>query len=167
MLRGLLSPLLFILSLLKKVEEKIKGLAEGILDRDDCFVVGVKYSGSGSHQKVTVLIDGDNGVDIDFCASVSRRLADEIESLDLFSDRYILEVSSPGIDYPLTSLRQVKKNVGRNVKAFLKTKRTVEGKLLAVNNDYIYIVEEAKEEIKEHQISFEEIDSIKVQISFK
>jgi ribosome maturation factor RimP len=93
----------------KKIEGKIKDLAESVLERTDYFIVDVVYSGSGNNQKVTVLIDGDHGVDIDICASISRKLSMKIDELDLIPNKYVLEVSSPGVDYPLTSQRQIKK----------------------------------------------------------
>jgi ribosome maturation factor RimP len=153
---------------LKNIEEIVKKTAESVLDREDYFIVEATVAGVPGNQKVTVLIDGDNGVDIDVCAAVSRKLSLKIDELDLITDKYVLEVSSPGLDYPLTSPRQFKKNVGRLVKAFLKDNKTLEGTLFAVNNDHICVQKETKKEgIKEYKISYDEIKELKVQVSFK
>jgi ribosome maturation factor RimP len=154
---------------LKNIEEIVKNIAASVLERDDYFIVEVTLTGARNNQKVKVLIDGDHGVDIDVCATVSKKLSRKIDELDLIKDNYVLEVSSAGIDYPLTSQRQYKKNIGRMVRAFLQDNKTVEGKLIAVNNDSICIQkkETKKEEKKEYNISYDEIKEIKVQVSFK
>jgi ribosome maturation factor RimP len=152
----------------KKTEEIIREKAESVLERNDYFVVDVSLSGAKNSQKLSVLIDGDNGIDIDVCATVSRKLAAIIEELDLIQDKYILEVSSPGVDYPLTTERQFRKNIGRTVKAFLTDKKSIEGKLVDVKNDHFSIQKVIKKEgIKDFKISYSELEKIKVQVSFK
>jgi ribosome maturation factor RimP len=153
---------------LKSIEEILRQKAEQLLERDDLFIVEVIFTGAKNSQKITVLVDGDQGVDIDVCAAVSRKLASFIEEGDLIKDKYILEVSSPGVDYPLTSQRQYKKNIGRKVKVFLKGNKDLEGKLADVKNDHILVQKTIKKEgIKDFKLTYEEIEKIKVQISFK
>lgn len=153
---------------MKRIEEILREKAEELLERDDLFIVEVMFTGAKNNQKIMVLVDGDQGVDIDVCAAVSRKLASFIEEEDLIKDKYILEVSSPGVDYPLTSQRQYKKNIGRTVKVFLKSNKDLEGKLVDVKNDHILVQKTTKKEgIKDFKITYEEIEKIIVQISFK
>lgn len=146
----------------------MKSTAESLIGNTDCFVVDVMVRGAKNNLKVQALIDCDSGLDIDACADFSRKLSARIDDLDLIQEKYILEVSSPGIDHPLKLKRQYVKNVGRTLKVTLKDNKTLEGQLVEANNDHICIKEETKKEgIKEYNISFDEIKETKVQVSFK
>ena len=152
------------------IEDRVIALvAEKIADRDDLFLVSVKMHPSG---KLEVLIDGDNGVSIADCVAISRHVGFHLEEEDAISHAYRLEVSSPGIDTPLTATRQYRKNIGRIVQIRLEDSTTKEGKLLEVEDEYVTILEKIKEKGKksvENQtdIPFENITTIKVLISFK
>ena len=118
-----------------------------------------------------VIIDGDDGVTIDDCASLSRVLSKEFDDRAyLGDDNYLLEVSTPGLDHPLKLKRQYFKNIGRNLKVVQK-EGMAEGKLREVTDDKIVLVQERgtgkKKETKEIEIPFSEIDKTFVQVSFK
>ena len=144
---------------------------EEIITDPQYFVVDMVISGSDK-KKILILIDGDEGVTIDYCASVSRQLAHKMEEDNVLENAYVLEVSSPGLDHPLTDKRQYVKNIGRDVKVETEDK-TMKGELLEVENDYIIINQQIKEKGKkkileeEVTIPFKEIKKTKVLVSFK
>ena len=90
-------------------------IAERIITNPEIFVVEVLVVDK-TKKKIMVLLDGDKGVDIDECAKVSRQLGEIIEAENIIEDAYILEVSSPGLDFPLKLQRQYVANIGRNLK---------------------------------------------------
>lgn len=144
------------------VEEKIAG-------REDLFLVSVKMHSNG---KLEVLIDGDRGVSIQDCGDVSRHVGFHLEEEGVIVHAYRLEVSSPGVDTPLTSIRQYQKNVGRNVQVKLNNGTIKEGELLGVADDHILVAEKIKEKgkkavIQQNTVSFDDITTTKVLISFK
>src|SRR5690606_28631572 len=94
----------------------VEKMLEGILPESDLFLVGVTVSESAIKPKVTIMADGDQGISIDQCASISRRLAKRIEEQMGEEFSFVLEVTSPGIDQPLTSARQYQRNLGRKLK---------------------------------------------------
>lgn len=156
------------------LKRKLEELVLENLKNENLFLLDILISGGEGAQKVLVLLDGDEGVDIDECALLSRKLGEEIESQELISNAYILEVSSPGLDYPLQNLRQYKKNVGRNIKTTLLDEKIIKGKLLEVNEDVLKIGEEIPSkvkgkapEIKEIEIPFQNIKKTNVLASFK
>lgn len=154
-----------------ELTESIKELAERHLEDDSFFIVDVISKGISGKTKVLVLLDNDEGVNIDDCANLSRKLAEDIELEELIDVAYILEVSSPGLDHPLSSLRQYKKNVGRRLKLKLSSGEMLEGALNAVNEDAIILAAERKENkkklIEEKSINFSEIEKANVLVSFK
>ena len=93
--------------------EKINTLLEPLLDGTDMFIVNVKIKPTNN---VKVFLDADGGLSIDKSAKVNRKLHALITESGMFpEDDFSLEVSSPGVDEPLTSIRQYKKNIGRTV----------------------------------------------------
>lgn len=145
-------------------ENKIRTLAEkAIQENNDLFLVDVKVKGNSGNQKVLVFIDGDNGISIDACSKISRMISAEMEEEDFMTGKYTLEVSSPGLDYPITLHRQYVKNIGRSVIVETLEGVNVEGELQAVEKDEIFL----KDKTEERSIKFEEIKQSKVKVSFK
>lgn len=154
-------------------KEKIIELLQPYLEDDRIFIVEVIVTASKTRQNITILLDTDEGIKIEECASVSRRLAHFIETNELIVDAYNLEVSSPGIDQALTFKRQYIKNIGRNLKIHLADGEK-DGTLENVTDEGIVFKEEVKKskgkkvEPKESiVIPFGNIQQAKVQISFK
>jgi ribosome maturation factor RimP len=175
---GTKSPLFFNDFEQMQLRESIEEIVQNLIS-DEYFIVDVSVAGSGGRQKVTVLLDGDNGITIEKCAEVSRRLGEEIESRDLISQNYILEVSSPGIDYPLKLNRQYKRNIGRKLKLQLEDDSFHTGTLKDVKDDFIIIEAEVmavnnagkvlknKIVFQEMEIPFIKIKKTNVIISFR
>ena len=153
-----------------EIAEEIKKIAEEKLTEPSQFIVDVIVSSRTGPQKVMVIVDGDYGVNIDDCASLSRQLSKTLDESPLLNESYMLEVSTPGLDQPLKLQRQYKKNIGRKLRVKLQDK-TVEGKLQEVNEDKIVVEQEIgvgkKKEIIPIEIQFSEIDKSFVLVSFK
>lgn len=150
------------------LKEKIKDLAEKSLGSPAHFLVDVVVS-KHKPMKITVIVDGDQGITIDDCAAVSRALNDSTETL--IDEQYSLEVSTPGLDHPLKMKRQYVKNKGRGLKAVLKNKSIVTGVLKEVVEEKIVVETESgkgkKVELKTVEIPFSEIEKAFVTVSFK
>jgi ribosome maturation factor RimP len=136
------------------------------------FLVDIQLIEKGNKPQLKVLIDADNGVSIESCALVSRLVGEEIEAKELLPEAYILEVSSPGVDFPLDSKRQYTKNIGRNLKLTLMDGKETEGKLLEVGISEIKLLSKNKEKGKKAQeqeltVPFEQIKKSIVLVSFK
>ena len=125
-----------------------------------------------SNGKLMILVDGDNGIGIDDCVAISRHVGFHLEEENVIETAYNLEVSSPGIDMPLTSIRQYVKNIGRTLAIKMADGTKREGKLSGIAEDAIVIEEKIKEKGKkaetvESVIPISKITETKVLISFK
>lgn len=158
------------------IKERLESLLDPFLEEGRIFIVDIIIKSSKLSQKVSILVDSDEGITIQECTSISRRLAKQLEELDVFAEAYTLEVSSPGLDQPLILPRQYRKNVDRNLKVTLKTGEIVSGTLAAVSEDSIKIVlPEPKKKPKvpvaldslEREITISDISKAMVEISFK
>lgn len=149
------------------VEQFVK---EYISSWEDYFIVEVIVK-RGSN-KITVLLDADHGVNIDKCAELNRALHKHTEEDQLFgTEDFAIEVSSAGIDRPLTLLRQYKKNIGRNVKIILNDQSIKEGKLVSADEQGVDIEKSQKKKNKNDKkevinFPFTEIRQVKVLVSF-
>ena len=154
------------------IEIKVTELAEekiAELQRPDLFIVDVKFHSNG---KLVVLLDGDKGIGIEDCVAVSRYVGFKLEEENVIETAYNLEVSSPGVDLPLTQLRQYTKNIGRDLGIKMADGAKREGKLTALTEDAIIIEEKIKEKgkkaaVMESVIPIDQITETKVLISFK
>ena len=113
---------------------RINQLVQPYLNEGEYYVVDVQVVGKNRGLlKVTVLIDSDEGMTIEACARISRALGNQMDELNFFGELpFNLEVSSPGVDFPLTQVRQFSKNVGRLLKVQLTNGPLLIGKLDAV-----------------------------------
>jgi ribosome maturation factor RimP len=149
----------------------IVDLVEKHLPDAEHFIVEVKIERVADKTKVLVLVDADQGMTIAACAKLSRALSGELEANELLEEAYTLEVSSPGLDYPLTEKRQYLKNQGRSLKVYLQTGEEILGKLKEVEELGIKLgvtkKEKGKKSVEEERIvSFTEIKKSIVQVSF-
>lgn len=152
------------------IDKRIRELAEEKLaDRPDLFIVDIKVI---NNAKVIILLDGDSGIGIHDCALVSRHVGFHLEEESLIDHAYNLEVSSPGLDTPLLSDRQIVKNIGRHVIIKLVGGDKLEGKLQELKEEGLLIAHSVKEKGKkakliESVILKNNITEIKVGVSFK
>jgi len=122
-------------------EEFIRNLAEQHIAGTGKFIVEVKVKPGN---RIMVFVDADNGVTIDDCVKLSRFIE---SNLDRNTEDFELEVSSAGLDFPLTSARQFKKNIGKEVKVILKGGITKTGLLTSISDNEIEITETITERI--------------------
>lgn len=139
----------------------------------DCFCLEVKEAQKG--RKVEVYIDCDDGVTFQRCQRISRHLEEHLDESPDIKENYILEVSSPGAERPLTLARQYPKHIGRKLEVKLTSGEELEGRLIDVTDEGIIlnrrIVEkQGKRKIRkkiESEIDFSAIDHSKVKLTFQ
>jgi ribosome maturation factor RimP len=153
------------------VKEKIVELLSTLLEDDKFFIVEVQVSSSKVRRKVTVLIDSDPGISIDECAEISWKLGEMLETQEILPDAYTLEVSSPGVDYPLAMPRQFRKNIGRTLRVILKDGIEKSGQLLSADEEGFVLLEEVKKKKKDYvpvelTFAYADISKAEVQIKF-
>lgn len=79
--------------------------------------------------RITVIADGDTALDLDTIATLSRSASTLLDDLDDVDDRYVLEVSSPGIDRPLTTEKHFRRARGRKVDLTLSNETQLAGRV--------------------------------------
>lgn len=129
------------------IVDKIKALAQPVIDRNDAFLVDLIIRGERTSKVIELYVDTDSGISLDQCSNISRDLATLLDEADIIQGRYRLDVSSPGLDKPLKLLRQYKKNIGRNCKIVSSEegkKISFEGMLEHVSDNSVTIAQKGK-----------------------
>lgn len=98
------------------MNDSIAAVIEPIVRELGFDVEALEVKGSGNHRVLLVAVDSDAGVGIDEITAVTRALAPALDNTDAMgNERYTLEVTTRGIDRPLTEARHWRRNRGRVV----------------------------------------------------
>lgn len=149
------------------VEELILKLAGQVAEGQGVEVIGVNLLGSWNRMLLRVTIDKDGGVTLDDCEKFSRNLGSLLEIEDPVQSAYTLEVSSPGLDRPLTTLKDFEGNTGRLVRVITKEKIDNQnfflGRIIGVAGNIIRLSIDKEE----REIFFENISRARLEIEIK
>lgn len=95
---------------------RLTALIEPVLHALDIDLEAVRIGSAGRRRVLRVIVDADGGVDLDDIAEVSREVSAKLDAANAMGESpYTLEVSSPGVDRPLTKPRHWRRAVGRLV----------------------------------------------------
>ncbi len=99
----------------EEYEERTESLLKPIAQAEGVTIYDVEYVKEGGDFYLRAYIDKPEGVNIQDCENVSRRLSDELDREDFIPDAYILEVSSPGLGRVLKKDRHLQASLGLEV----------------------------------------------------
>ena len=142
------------------LKEQISELVTPAVVGAGFYLEDVEILNAGRSRVITCIVDGDIPLNLDQVTAVTREISDLLETLPALGDQpFTLEVTSPGIDRPLTQLRHWKKNHGRLVNLVLHDGKEVKGRIGDLAGDVIMI--------DEKEISLDDIKSAMIEIEFK
>lgn len=122
--------------------EEITAVVEPVVVARGFDLESVKLRAAGRHSQLIVIVDADV-VDSDGLAEVSRDVSEALDATDVMGDAaYTLEVSSRGVDAPLTLPRHWRRNVGRLVQVSLTSGGQVDGRIESADEDSVVIAGE-------------------------
>ena len=124
----------------------------------------VDLSNAGKRRVLRVAIDKDGGVTMDDIADATREVSRVLDETDAMGQQaYTLEVSSPGVDRPLTLPRHWRRNTGRLVKVVLDEGDPVTGRITETDETGAVLDVEGAD----HRVEYAEVKKAKIQIEFK
>ncbi|PYT01929.1 MAG: ribosome maturation factor RimP [Acidobacteria bacterium] len=107
------------------IAERIDNIAIKAAESNGVEFVHSEILGSKRNMTVRIYIDKPEGVTLDDCSIVSRAIEEVIDADDFIPSPYVLEVSSPGLERPLFSIKDFEKFTGK--KAKVKTSGEIDG----------------------------------------
>jgi len=126
-----------------KLVGEIRSLISPILEQQRVDLVDLELKGKPGSRVLRIFVDTDGGISLDHCVALSRQISDLLDTRDLISGHYRLEVSSPGLDRPLRTPKDFKRNLGRQVKIKFATAtgepETVTGRIARVTENTVTV----------------------------
>ncbi len=136
----------------------------GPMDALGLDLEAVDLTSAGKRRVLRVAIDKDGGVTMDDIADATREVSRLLDDTNVMGQQaYTLEVSSPGVDRPLTLPRHWRRNTGRLVKVTLGEGEPLTGRITASDDDGAMLDVEGSE----RHVDYAEVKKARVQIEFK
>jgi len=137
---------------------RLQKLVEPVVTAAGYDLEELSATAAGRRSVVKVVVDRDGGVDLDAVAEVSRAVSEALDAADVTGETpYVLEVTSPGVDRPLTELRHWRRNVGRLVET-----GEVKGRIQNVTDDSVTLEVNGED----RTIAFTELGTGKIVLEF-
>ncbi|WP_099158134.1 ribosome maturation factor RimP [Virgibacillus ndiopensis] len=144
-------------------------LLQPILQEKDLELVDVEYVKEGKNWFLRIYIDKEGGVDISECGQVSEQLSEKLDEVDPIKEAYFLEVSSPGVERPLKTVKDFEKNVDNNI--FVKLYEPIDGEkeyegiLKEFTNNILTLEYKVKTKKKQVEIPFDKIAKARIAVT--
>jgi ribosome maturation factor RimP len=146
------------------ITDRLAGLLAEPIEALGLDLEAVDLSKAGKRSVLRVAVDKDGGVDLDDVAAATREVSRLLDESDVMGGgSYTLEVSSPGVDRPLTLPRHWRRNASRLVKVTLAGGDEVTGRIVATDDD----AAELDVEGTRQRIPYADVSKAKIQIEFK
>jgi ribosome maturation factor RimP len=130
---------------------------------------GIDVQAAGRRRRVAVVVDRDGGIDLDAIAETSRAVSDALDAAEAMGDApYTLEVTSPGVDRPLTLPRHWRRNLTRLVRLHSTDGSVIEGRIASVDDVGLTLVVDAgaRREPETRSIPWTDVARGEVQLEF-
>ncbi|MGW8552131.1 ribosome maturation factor RimP [Streptomyces tubercidicus] len=149
--------------------ERLRGLLEPLIAARDLDLEEIEVTPAGKRRVLRIVVDSDEGVQLDECAALSREVSESLDDSDVMGGApYTLEVTSPGADRPLTELRHYRRAVGRLIKAQLHEGGELVARIIAVDDTGLDLEVPGVKGRKPtaRRVSFDEIAKARVELEF-
>jgi ribosome maturation factor RimP len=154
--------------------QQLAALLEPVVSASGMDLENVRITATGRRRLLRVVVDAEGGVNLDGIAQISRALSAELDATGAMGETpYTLEITSPGVDRPLTEPRHWRRAAGRLIRAPLTERSqsvtngrgragTVEGRVLAAS-DHAVVLEVAGEQ---REYGYAELGPGKIRLEF-
>ncbi|GGT50153.1 ribosome maturation factor RimP [Streptomyces purpureus] len=149
--------------------DRLRGLLEPLVSAMDLDLEEIEVSRAGRRRVLRIVVDSDEGVELDACAELSRVISQKLDETDAMGDEeYVLEVSSPGADRPLTEHRHYVRATGRLARFQLQAGEELVARILTVDDEGIDLEVPGVKGRRPtaRRIEFPEIAKARVEIEF-
>ena len=122
------------------VRARVLATVEPVVAASGADLEELTVASAGRRRLVRLVVDRDGGVPLDDVADLSRAVSEALDAADVMGGApYVLEVTSPGVDRPLTEPRHWRRNTGRLVRAVLRDGGEHIGRVLRVDDDGVVL----------------------------
>lgn len=149
------------------LKDQIAELITPALHEAGYYLEDVNLVSPGNHRIVTVIVDGDTALNLDRVTAASKLVSALMDEAPFMGETpFTLEVTSPGIDRPLTLPRHFAKNVTRLLKVTKSDGEVVTGRIASNTDTDVTLTVVEKKEIKDVVIALADVKRAVVEIEF-
>jgi len=149
------------------ITDQISQLVTPAVEAQGFFLEEVQLVSPGKHRIVTCIVDGETSLNMDQVTSVSRAISELLDEAPFMGETpFTLEVTSPGVDRPLTKPRHFAKNHDRLLKVVTLDGDVVTGRIAANSENEVTLTVIDKKEVKDVVVAFADIKRATVEIEF-
>ncbi len=146
------------------MEEDVRELLAPIARDFDVDVLEVQLAGHPRRQRLRIIVDQAGGVSSDTLTAISRALSLQLDAADLIASRYELEVSSPGLDWPLATAADFRRHIGERIKADFPDGSSLSGRNIGPEGEGFWLQDDGG---NRHHIGFAEVVRVRRQVDWK
>ena len=142
------------------LNETLSAAIRPIIEASGNYLEELTITSAGKVKILTVIVDSDTHLNLDQITAVTKEISEVVEGLSEIGDgAFTLEVTSPGIDRPLTKPRHWRKNLDRLVKINMASGKEIQGRIGEATETTVLIGDQ--------KVSFEDIKRAVLEIEFK
>ena len=140
--------------------EEISAVITPAINALGFYIEDITITSAGRRSLITVIVDGDTHLSLDQVTVATKAISEIMETISAVGDNsFTLEVTSPGLDRPLTKVRHWQKNINRLIKVVLLDGSDIKGRIKNVN--------EISTTVDEKNINYSDIKRATLEIEFK
>ncbi len=125
---------------MEKLLPEIEKIISPIIEDTGVEIVEMNIAGVGNASVIRIFVHKPGGINISDISKISRKVSEALDKSDLIQHKYFLEVSSPGLDRKLRSLKDFIRAISENVRVVQEGGATIEGVLIAANMDKLSVL---------------------------
>jgi len=149
------------------LKDQVSEFITPALHKAGYFLEDINIVSPGQHRILTVIVDGATALNLDQVTVASKLVSELLDDAPFMGETpFTLEVTSPGIDRPLTLPRHFAKNADRLLKVTQTDGEVVTGRILSNSENDVTLTVTEKKEVKEVTIAFADIKRAQVEIEF-
>lgn len=149
------------------LKDQISELISPVLQEAGYFLEDINVVSPGNHRIVTVIVDGESALNLDQVTVASKLVSALVDEASFMGETpFTLEVTSPGIDRPLTLPRHFAKNITRLLKVTKSDGSVVTGRITSNTDSDVTLTVAEKKETKELVVALADIKRAVVEIEF-
>ena len=142
------------------LNEEISAAIRPIIEATGNYLEELSITSAGKVKILTVIIDSDTHLNLDQVTAVTKEISEVIEALEELGDgAFTLEVTSPGLDRPLTKPRHWGKNLDRLVKIVMTSGQEITGRIGEATETTVLV--------DSQKVSYEDIKRAVLEVEFK
>jgi ribosome maturation factor RimP len=126
-----------------EIIDRVKEFVAKYLEENGIELVDITYKREQAGMTLRLLVETAEGITIDECEKLNNFLSESLDKENIIDERYVIEVSSPGLDRPIITDRDFKRAMGKELDITtyepIDTKRAYSGKLIGMDGENVVV----------------------------